>query len=1127
MKNKVVLLFILFTLNGMAQLNYNFTAVSGSSGTYVANTTPIIVHGQGVDDALSGSIGIGFNFDFDSQTYSQFKISSNGFISLGTTNTDSFYINSLAGIHLDPIIAPLWDDLRCDNTTAASRTYCNYKMTGIAPNRVMTIEWSRSRWDLTSSNNVISFQCKLYETTNIIEFVYLQGANPVVSGGASIGIAGINSGFISLNNSSSAPTVSSTIETNTISTRPANNQIYRFTPIIPISVSSTVPTICAGSSTTLTATSTAPYSYSWSPTTGLNTTTGATIIASPSTTTTYTVTGVNGSNSATKTITVTVQPAPTDVFASPETIALCTNNPQVQVLTATGGLISGNVTVGSGTISPSEFTYTNPFSSYYGGVKHQMIYDASELIAEGLVSGNITTVSFQLSNFVASSCNNLTIRMKHTTATTLNAFQSGTTQVYTTASFVPSTTGWVTFTLNTPFVWNGTDNLLVEIVHNAENFGNGTGTRTYCTTTAVNKTFYGAKDNVAGGIIGFDALTAWDISGASTDRPNAQFGFPQEKVIWSPNTNLYTDLACTIPYDGISHAALLYANPTSSIVYTATATSGGCSKFDTVSFAPLSVVYNPSLYAANTPANWSSAPNANTAIVIEGNLTSTTDIEACSCTINSGDVIFESGATLALINELSVNGGSITFEDDASLVQVNDSAVNSGNITYKRVTTDNTPSSIDYVYWSSPTSSASTAANYCYYWNTTATNTTGGQGTWLAANNTAMQPGQGYIMRDIFAKNFTGVPFNGIIQPIVKRGANASLYDDNWNLIGNPYPSALNINKFLTDNTNIEGSIAMWTHGSAISSANNNPFYGSYTYNFSTNDYIIYNGTGTTSGPVGFNGYIAAGQGFFVKLLESGASTQNVTFNNSLRNKSFDNSQFYRQNVFSSSEPELNRIWLDIVNSNQLASRTLIGYLNGATNGNDRLFDATTSTTAEQKIYSLINNNKFAIQGRALPFDVLDTVPLGVDIPASGNYTISIHALEGVFNTTQDVFLEDLLLNTIHNLKLNPYAFSASTGSITNRFILRFTNETLSNDDSYIANENDIWITTNQLLQVHSSNQEISNIKVFDMLGKQISSILTDNCKTIAITSVNKTNSALIIYVTLKNGVVVHKKIIY
>jgi hypothetical protein len=69
--------------------------------------------------------------------------------------------------------------------------------------------------------------------------------------------------------------------------------------------------------------------------------------------------------------------------------------------------------------------------------------------------------------------------------------------------------------------------------------------------------------------------------------------------------------------------------------------------------------------------------------------------------------------------------------------------------------------------------------------------------------------------------------------------------DDNFNLIGNPYLSAIRFTDFMAANTDLEGPMRVWTHGTLPSNANGNPFYGSFVYNYMSNDYIIHNGTGT------------------------------------------------------------------------------------------------------------------------------------------------------------------------------------------------------------------------------------------------------------------------------------------
>lgn len=127
------------------------------------------------------------------------------------------------------MLAPLWDDVECDN--AGGGKYCNYKLDGVAPNRVLTLEWHRHRWQYNSSDNVLSFQCKLYETTNVIEFNYLAGTAAVLNGSASIGInSQTNNQYLSLNGSTGTSIASSSTSTTNISAKPTTDRLFRFSP---------------------------------------------------------------------------------------------------------------------------------------------------------------------------------------------------------------------------------------------------------------------------------------------------------------------------------------------------------------------------------------------------------------------------------------------------------------------------------------------------------------------------------------------------------------------------------------------------------------------------------------------------------------------------------------------------------------------------------------------------------------------------------------------------------------------------------------------------------------------------------------------------------------------------------
>ncbi len=208
-------------------LSYSFAA---SSGTFTQIVSPDLTILQNTNDEFSVQ-SLPFSFEFEGTTHSTVTISTNGWLAFGNF-TDSDSNNDLTFSSTRPLVAPFWDELR---TTASGGILI--KTTGTAPNRVYTVEWRNT--DIFNSDRPntpsLSFQAKLFETSNAIDFVYKQEANPFIQAGGSIGLAGSNTGsgnFVSLDGSGTNPTASTSIETAQISTRPATGQIYSFTPLI-------------------------------------------------------------------------------------------------------------------------------------------------------------------------------------------------------------------------------------------------------------------------------------------------------------------------------------------------------------------------------------------------------------------------------------------------------------------------------------------------------------------------------------------------------------------------------------------------------------------------------------------------------------------------------------------------------------------------------------------------------------------------------------------------------------------------------------------------------------------------------------------------------------------------------
>ncbi|NHN27172.1 hypothetical protein FIA58_015930 [Flavobacterium jejuense] len=550
---------------------------------------------------------------------------------------------------------------------------------------------------------------------------------------------------------------------------------------------------------------------------------------------------------------------------------------------------------------------------------------------------------------------------------------------------------------------------------------------------------------------------------------------------------------------------------------------------------------------------WSDGtPTITTPVVINGdyNTNLNSSFSCCNLLVNSGFVLNIDDSDYIVVNNEVVNNGTLNVKNNGSLIQINDIDANVGSISYERVANIRLQ---DYVFWSSPIKnfnvdaiSPLTPAGKIFKWDPVFANPNGAQGYWINTPSEIMTPGLGYIVRgpSTFtntAQDFTvvfenGAPNNGIISIPISRGnytgtdytgANTvtiTRFDDNWNLIGNPYPSSINALDFLNLNsTKIEGAVRIWTHGTLPTGANSNPFYGNYASNYSVTDFIVYNGTGTVSGPSGFNGYIAGGQGFMVLMNDGATTTDNIEFNNSLRSETYLNSQFYRANT---SSDEKSRIWLDLSNDAAISDRTLIGYVEGATNSKDRLYDAFTKVDFnQQRIYSFIGNDKMLIQGFGLPFSEEDIIPLGINIPIAGNYSISIHAVDGLFSDKQ-VFVEDLQLHTITDISNQPYTFYSEVNQINDRFLLKFTNSILSNTNFDISS-NAIIVSGIDQLDIESKNEKIKDIVIYDVLGRELTEKRNVNSQKCEVNTLVKSNTTLFIRITLENNQVIYKKYLF
>ena len=225
-----------------------------------------------------------------------------------------------------------------------------------------------------------------------------------------------------------------------------------------------------------------------------------------------------------------------------------------------------------------------------------------------------------------------------------------------------------------------------------------------------------------------------------------------------------------------------------------------------------------------------------------------------------------------------------------------------------------------------------------------------------------------------------------------------------WNLIGNPYPSAIDYDLIPAGNkVNVDASIATW--------------------NYATGSYIYWNGLvgGIT------NGILPLGQGFFVRANAAGGS---VTFAEVARTA--NDVPLYKSSVD-------NLLVLNVTNNvNAYADEHYINFNDAATTGYDGQFDAyKLANSVEAPSLFSYTDDQYKLAINTLPsLESTDMIQLGFHAGVEADYTLTISGLES-FNQAIPFYLEDKVTGNITNLReTNVYSFHAVPGADANRFIV-------------------------------------------------------------------------------------------
>ncbi len=554
-----------------------------------------------------------------------------------------------------------------------------------------------------------------------------------------------------------------------------------------------------------------------------------------------------------------------------------------------------------------------------------------------------------------------------------------------------------------------------------------------------------------------------------------------------------------------------------STTYFRTVASNGFCK--TANSPSVSVAVRTTTFDGSAWNNGNPAANVTVAYNLSGDYTLNSDISACSCTILSGNITVPSEKSMNLIDKLTVSGGSITFENNANLIQTN-SVANSGVITVKRNSALQVR--LDHTLWSSPVENVNlfgfsplTLTNRFYTY-ATATNSYINNG--LSASSTFI-PGKGFAVRapntfstvpQTWEGVFTGIPNNGNIQFTLETSGTG------YNLVGNPYPSPIDAGSLIGANPNISGSLYFYAHTLTMGT---NGLFPAGT------NYAVWNASGSTAATAGTsgvpsltpNGILQVGQGFIVKAIGPGK----VNFNNEMRMNNTQN-QFFR----NATTLERHRLWLNLSNTSGIDyNQIMVGYIEGATMGFDKNFDALAFGNSGNSLSSIIDGLDYTIQGRALAFSDNDRVSLGFKAEIAGNFTITLTNKDGLFLENQPVYIFDTATNSTHEIKTTPYTFYSEAGTFDNRFQLVYTTALEIPISEFNSNSVKAY-KKEGVYTISSKEKPIKEVLAYDTLGRLIFKQSNINAKSVALIGLPTTNQIVFLKVISQENTSVSIKII-
>jgi hypothetical protein len=373
--------------------------------------------------------------------------------------------------------------------------------------------------------------------------------------------------------------------------------------------------------------------------------------------------------------------------------------------------------------------------------------------------------------------------------------------------------------------------------------------------------------------------------------------------------------------------------------------------------------------------------------------------------------------------------------------------------------------------------------------------------------NSPIKPGEGFSMKGTGAVDqnyvFKGVPNNGTYSFPIALGESI--------LLGNPYPSALDADIFLTENSGVIEQLEFWVDGGSPSHYLADYLGGYAILNLTTGTPpsalpttpdILIAGLGSFTGRFAPTQYIPVAQGFFVKATANGT----ISFNNGQRifKKEGGTDSYFYKNANTKSEQKTNIenksiIRIGYEDPEKFHRQLALGFVpnSNADLNYNRGYDAIMSGPREDELFFIIENDvtkKYVIQG-VNAFDENNEFDLGLIITEAGEHTIMLDAVE---NFNGKVYIKDVLSNITYNLSEGKFKPMLPPGTYLDRFKLVFRDksativaEDLVSSVNASPEKTTVYYQENESLIVRTKNDlKVNNIAIYNMLGQQIKQVI-------------------------------------